>query len=221
MDSDAMASRDDYEKIFRAVRNREVDILVGTQMLAKGLDFPDVTLVGVVSADASLGLPDFRAAERTFQLITQVAGRAGRSAKGGRVVVQTFQPDHYSIRCASAQDYLAFTGHELDFRREMGYPPFGRIARILFTGRQESVVRGRAAAVGGTVRKAAGKIDGVSILGPAPAPLARIRGRFRYQLVIKGKGAPEVQAALDAVGADLYASGAVRVDADVDPQSML
>ncbi|MHC4598057.1 MAG: replication restart helicase PriA [Planctomycetota bacterium] len=221
MDSDAMASRDDYERVFRAVRNREIDVLVGTQMLAKGLDFPDVTLVGVVSADASLGLPDFRAAERTFQLITQVAGRAGRSEKGGRVVVQTFQPSHYSIRCASAQDYLAFTGFELAFRRELGYPPFGRIARILFTGKGEAAVRGRAAAIGEKVRKAAGQLAGASILGPAPAPLMKIRGKFRYQLVIKGKSSSEVQAALDALGSDLYASGAVRVDADVDPQSML
>jgi primosomal protein N' (replication factor Y) len=221
MDSDAMTSREDYERIYRDVLDRKIDILVGTQMLAKGLDFPDVTLVGVVSADSSLGLPDFRSAERTFQLITQVAGRAGRSEKGGRVIVQSFQVDHYSIRCACAQDYLAFTGFELAFRKELGYPPFGRIARILFSGKREDAVRGRAAQIGKKLARALGKTGGVTVLGPAPAPLTRIRGKYRYQLVIKGKGSAEVQGALDALGADIYASGAVRIDADVDPQSML
>ncbi|MHC4778030.1 MAG: replication restart helicase PriA [Planctomycetota bacterium] len=221
MDSDSMTSREDYERVFRGIKNREIDVLVGTQMIAKGLDFPDVTLVGVVSADASLGLPDFRAAERTFQLITQVAGRAGRSEKGGRVVVQTFQPDHYSIRCASAQDYLAFTGFELKFRRELGYPPFGKVARVLFTGKNEDGVRSRARAVGKRASEAARRIAGASILGPAPAPLVKIRNKFRYQLVIKGASSIQVQAVLDALGSDLFAGGAVRIAADVDPQSML
>jgi primosomal protein N' (replication factor Y) len=218
MDSDSMVSREAYEKAFHDVREGRTDILVGTQMIAKGLDFPNVTLVGVVSADASLSLPDFRAAERTFQLITQVAGRAGRSDKGGRVVVQTFQPEHYSIRCAADQDHEAFAAHELEFRRELGYPPFGRLARILCTGDREQAVADRARGVAEKLRKGAPRVQ---VLGPAPAPLEVIRNRFRHHVVIKGRTGEEVQSALDVIDSDLYAGGAVRVSADVDPQSML
>ncbi|MCU0722840.1 MAG: primosomal protein N' [Planctomycetes bacterium] len=218
MDSDSMDSRESYEKAFHDVREGRTDVLVGTQMIAKGLDFPNVTLVGVVSADASLALPDFRAAERTFQLITQVAGRAGRSDKGGRVVVQTFQPDHYSIRCAAAQDHEAFVRAEIGFRRELGYPPFGRLARILCTGDREQAVADRARGVAEKLRKGAPQVQ---VLGPAPAPLEVIRNRFRHHVVVKARTGDEIQAALDAIDADLYASGPVRVSADVDPQSML
>ncbi len=218
MDSDAMATRADYEKIYGAVRAKELDILVGTQMLAKGLDFPDVTLVGVVSADAGLNVPDFRAAERTFQLITQVAGRAGRSEKGGRVVVQTFQPDHYSIRAAADQDFDAFAAHETAFRQALGYPPFGRLARLLITGKDEEAVRRRAGTLGGKLQRA----RAVTVLGPVPAPLAIIRGKHRHQIVIKGPGAEAVQQALDRIQKDLFRTEkGARVDADVDPVSML
>jgi len=220
MDRDTTRKRGAQEQLLSRFRGDGLDVLIGTQMIAKGLDFPNVTLVGVVAADASLSLPDFRAAERTFQLITQVAGRAGRSDRGGRVVVQTFQPNHYSIRCAAAQDFKAFAARELQFRKEQGYPPFGRLARILVTGRKEAEVRARAKALASRLSSA----RGATILGPAPAPVEVIRNRFRHQIVVKASGdraAPAVQAALDLISSDLFTGKSTRVIADVDPQSMM
>ena len=138
MDRDTVTSKRHFETILSGFRDRDYDILVGTQMIAKGHDIPNVTLVGVVSADIGLGMPDFRAAERTFQLLTQVAGRAGRGELRGRVIVQTINPEHYAIRCASAQNYAQFYDKEIEFRKAMRYPPFAALANVLVRSQEQA-----------------------------------------------------------------------------------
>lgn len=197
MDRDEIQSREDLEDAIAKIENREVDILIGTQMIAKGLDFPGLTLVGLVMADIAFNLPDFRASERAFQLLTQVAGRAGRHLKdrAGRVVLQTYNPDHPSIQFTLNHDYEGFAAHDLEFRDMLQYPPHGRLAALKFSGPDLSTVEKAAQRVAVIARKLAesGKEKAnISILGPAPAPLAKLRNLFRYQILIKGQsgGAP-------------------------------
>ncbi|MFN3467463.1 MAG: primosomal protein N', partial [Candidatus Brocadiales bacterium] len=189
MDSDSMKGRNAHEKALKSFEKGEVQILVGTQMIAKGLDFPNVTLVGVVSADTILNLPDFRACERTFQLLAQVSGRAGRGPKGGKVVVQTFNPRQYAILAAAAHDYEGFADRELEYRRELGYPPFGYMARVVLVGRKEGVVRDKAQRLAEALRRKGvsqcAPTQRVEVVGPAPAPISRIRNQFRWQLSLK------------------------------------
>jgi len=188
MDSDTMLRREDYEQTLAAFGKGEIDLLVGTQMIAKGLHFPSVTLVGVVLADVGLGVPDFRSGERTFQLLYQVAGRSGRGAAAGRVIVQTYQPGNYAIKAAAAQDYRLFYDQEIDHRREHRNPPFTRLARLSYSNvngakcelevhRLHSLLSGEQASWG---------ISDVEILGPTPAHPARLRGHYRWQLVLRG-----------------------------------
>ena len=257
MDSDTMVGRGAHEAVLGKFRRREIDILVGTQMIAKGLDFPTVTVVGVVSADTALHLPDFRSAERTFQLVAQVSGRAGRGPKGGEVIVQTHEPDHDAIRRAVENDYEGFAAEELDDRRELGYPPFGRLVRIVVEGRDEAKVRAGAERIrerllgeirgGGNGRPPSpgarpgggpslpfeeapgpagalllGGTPGIVVLGPAPAPIERIRGRMRWHLLLKivppdGFGA--IRQALHAIAVGSW--GGAEVSVDVDPASVL
>ena len=182
LDRDAVSGKHDYETILSAFRHGEYDILVGTQMIAKGHDIPNVTLVGVVSADVGLSLPDFRAAERTFQLLTQAGGRAGRGETPGIVLIQTINPDHYAIRCAAAQDYQAFYNKEIEFRRTMTYPPFTALASVMVHGRDEEAAISRSAALGRLLQPAP---EGVRVLGPAAAAMARIKNEYRYQMLLK------------------------------------
>jgi primosomal protein N' (replication factor Y) len=172
LDRDTATAKRQYEAILQGFREASYDILVGTQMIAKGHDIPNVTLVGVVSADVGLGLPDFRAAERTFQLLTQVAGRAGRGSLPGIVLIQTINPDHYAIRMAAAQDYPAFYEKELQFRRMMHYPPFSAMANILVRSEQQEHFLTPAP-------------EKIRILGPAEAPVTRLKNEYRYQFPIK------------------------------------
>jgi primosomal protein N' (replication factor Y) (superfamily II helicase) len=184
MDSDTTASRRAHDHFYRQFKDRKASILIGTQMVAKGFDFPDLTLVGVIAADTTLNLPDFRAPERTFQLLTQVAGRTARGPGGGRVIVQTYHPDHYSITAAAGHDYQSFIEQELANRRQLAYPPFSDLVRFLFSGEDEKVVH-QAASWFSDLLKA---IDsGVEILGPAPASLYRINQQFRVQTLVKGE----------------------------------
>ncbi len=215
MDSDSMRRRTAMAETLAEFREGKTDILVGTQMIAKGHDFPNVTVVGVVDADTALNFPDFRAAERTFQLICQVAGRAGRSAKGGHVVIQTRSPDHYAIRYASKYDFEGFAAEELAARRRLGYPPFGKLARVLCTGTDNA----KTADVARQVADLASGCNGVQVLGPAPAPIERIKDRWRWHILIK---APEAEAAEKAVRilAEMKPRG-TRVMIDVDPMSLL
>jgi primosomal protein N' (replication factor Y) len=210
LDRDTSARRGHTEKVLRALRDEQVDIVIGTQMVAKGHDFPGVQLVGVVAADLGLHLPDFRAAERTFQLLTQVAGRAGRGVRPGRVVVQTFVPDHYALVPVATHDFETFYGAEIDHRRALGYPPFGELARIVVSAEDEKEALAAAEVLAAAARAARPPAPiaapdpaappspislPVEILGPAPAPIARLRGRFRFMLLLKGRDAATLRPA--------------------------
>jgi primosomal protein N' (replication factor Y) len=187
-DSDITTGRTSHEVILKKFRNREAEILVGTQMIAKGLDIPSVTLVGVVSADTSLNLPDFRAGERTFQLLSQVSGRAGRGTSGGRVIIQTFSPQHYAIQAAARHDYASFYEQEIAYRRQLRNPPFTRLARLTFIHTNDAFCQREAEKIKKQLigEIAARGIGGIDVIGPAPAFIHRLRGRFRWQLVLRG-----------------------------------
>ncbi|HOQ99655.1 MAG TPA: primosomal protein N' [Anaerolineae bacterium] len=188
-DRDTANRRGSHEELLRQFVEHEADVMVGTQMIAKGLDLPLVTVVGVISADTGLNLPDLRAAERTFQLLTQVAGRAGRSPLGGRVVVQTYTPDHYAVRAAARHDYAAFLARELAFRREHGYPPFGRLVRLTCAdedpARARQMAKDLAALLQDEIR-GQGLAD-LDLVGPAPCPLERLRNQYRWQIIVRGR----------------------------------
>ena len=187
-DRDAVSNARAHHELLERFRSQKAQVLVGTQMIAKGLHFPSVTLVGVVLADVGLGVPDFRAGERTFQLLYQVAGRSGRGAEAGRVIVQTYQPDNYAIKAAAAQDYRLFYDQEIGYRKEHGNPPFSRLVRLSYShvngakcereaGRLYRLLSGEQASWG---------LSDVEILGPTPAHPARVRGHYRWQLVVRG-----------------------------------
>jgi primosomal protein N' (replication factor Y) len=217
MDSDAMKTKKDYRESLTNLWSGKMDILIGTQMIAKGLDVPNVTLVGVVNADTAFHVPDFRAAERTFQLITQVAGRAGRGPRGGRVVVQSFNPNHYSITSAAAYDFDGFVARELEMRKELGYPPFAQLVRIVVQGTNEKRTREAAERFATKLRPS---LDGSSqLLGPAPAPLYRLKGRWRMHLLVKTPDASALRERL------MHLAGAVsrplQAIVDVDPVGMM
>jgi primosomal protein N' (replication factor Y) len=220
MDSDTMRRREDYEESLTAFERREVDVLVGTQMIAKGLDFPRVTLVGIVAADLGLYMPDFRAAERTFQLVAQVAGRAGRGTRPGRIVVQTSAPEHPAIRHGGRAEYEAFAREELAARRELGYPPYGRLVRVVLEDADERRVAGASEALAEALR-AQEFARRLQVLGPAPAPVALLRGRHRMHLLLK---APlEEQLVCAAAGWLAERAGQesrVQIKVDVDPLSL-
>jgi primosomal protein N' (replication factor Y) len=215
-DADTAARRGAHETIMAQFAAHEADVLIGTQMIAKGLDLPLVTLVGVVAADVGLYLPDFRSGERTFQLLTQVAGRAGRSARGGRVVIQTYRPEHHAIQAAAQHDYLAFYRRELAFRQELGYPPFGRLARLIYWEKNERKARAAAAEMADVLRHRVAVLgmpkELATILGPMPAFFGRIRGFYRWQIVLR---TPDPPAFLR--GVDIPFGWRL----DIDPVSML
>jgi primosomal protein N' (replication factor Y) len=219
MDSDTMTGRGAYERVLGAFRRGEIGILVGTQMLAKGLDFPNVTVVGVVNADVSLHVPDLRSAERTFQLLAQVAGRTGRGPKGGRVVVQTFRPYHYAVEAARTHDYLSFAVQELNYRRQLNYPPFSRLARVLVAGKREEAVVTKARELGDLLRPRLPE-SGAELLGPVPAPIAQLRGEFRWHLLLKASRADTIHWVLELTRSEA-GHKRVSVTVDVDPIALL
>ena len=188
-DSDATVSKTSNEDILRKFRSHEADILIGTQMVAKGLDIPSVTLVGVVSADTSLNLPDFRAGERTFQLLSQVAGRAGRGPSEGRVIIQTFSPENYAIQAAAKHDYTSFYGQEIAYRQQLHNPPFTQLARLSFVHTNDAICQREAEKMKRMLieESNARGTGGIGIIGPAPAFIHRLRGRFRWQLILRGQ----------------------------------
>jgi primosomal protein N' (replication factor Y) len=220
IDRDTTGGKRDYEDILAKFRRGEFDILVGTQMIAKGHDIANVTLVGIVSADTGLGLPDFRAAERTFQLLTQAAGRAGRGTTPGIVLMQTINPDHYAIRFAAEQDYEKFYAKEIEFRRLMHYPPFGALANVMVRGTREEEALARSAALGRLLNPAP---EGVKILGPAAASLARLKNEYRYQMLIKTSSRKRLNEILGQVRkfavAEKWNPTALMID--VDPITIL
>lgn len=222
MDADTMRRPGSHEAALDAFKRGETRVLLGTQMIAKGLDFPNVTLVGVVSADSALNLPDFRAAERTFQLVTQVAGRTGRGERGGRVVVQTFDPDHPAIQAAVRHDYERFAREELPAREALGYPPFGVMARVIARGASEPLVTAYLDQVADAVRRAAeASGERLRFVGPAPAPITRLRGEFRRHLQLHARSGDAVRAALRAGWQPIKPPEGVRSIADIDPTDML
>ena len=221
MDTDTMQSRGSHERTLDAFRNRQIDILVGTQMIAKGLDFPAVMLVGVVNADAALHLADFRAAERTCQLVTQVAGRSGRGPLGGRVVVQTSSPDHPAIRAAAAHDYEAFVRSELPIREALIYPPYGNVVRIVVRGRDDAATSAWAGHIAERLRTEAADTVGLRVLGPAPAPIARLRDRFRWHVQIHGPDDTTLRDIVRRATTGLKTPDDVAWIIDVDPIEML
>jgi primosomal protein N' (replication factor Y) len=218
VDRDTIRRRGAIDAMLARFSSGELDVLVGTQMIAKGHDFPHVTLVGVISADVGLGLADFRAAERTFQLLTQVAGRAGRGQLAGEALVQTLYPGHYSIRLACRQDYGAFYRDELAFRKAMRYPPAVALINVVVKARSRQQAMDDAGEIAGAMRLPG--IDGYRVLGPAPAPLGRLKGEHRAQLFIKGAHRNAMRAALINV-LESRPELKRRTIVDVDPMSVL
>ncbi|HSO20540.1 MAG TPA: primosomal protein N', partial [Desulfosarcina sp.] len=205
-------------------KHRRIDILVGTQMVAKGHDFPGITLVGIVCADLTLNFPDFRSGERTFQLLAQVAGRAGRGDRSGSVILQTFNADHFSIRAARQQDFKAFFDQEIGFRKALGYPPFTRMIALRISGKDAQRTADHAATLGGRCRDlltAAGPYrDRIKVMGPLEAPLFRIAGQHRWQILVSGSGNATLHRFVHELvfgGSAVHSGGPVRVAIDVDP----
>ncbi len=221
MDRDTMSRKGAHAETLRAFRRGDADILIGTQMVAKGLDFPNVTLVGVVSADMALNIPDFRAPERTFQLLTQVAGRAGRGKIPGTVVVQTFSPEHESIQFASRHDYLGFYESAIAQREELGYPPYSHMANVVFTDESEEEAQKRSQRLAEILRAEIGPASAVQLLGPVACPLSRLRGRYRWHLALRAPTKPALLALLKSAIAQLTATDRSGMTLDIDPLSML
>lgn len=216
VDRDTIRRRGSLTTLLDTFARGDLDVLVGTQMIAKGHDFPSVTLVGVISADVGLGLPDFRAAERTFQLLTQVVGRSGRGDRVGEAIVQTLYPSHYSVRLATEQQYAAFFEKEIEYRRAMRYPPLTAMVNVVVRGRTFDEAMEGAAELASLTSEGRGRF---TVLGPAPAPLTRLRGQHRAQFFLKGARAAmrtSLRAAL-ARAPDL----ARKASVDVDPVTVL
>ncbi len=228
MDRDTTTRKNSHQRILNSFKDGEINILVGTQMIAKGHDLPMVTLVGVISADTSLGFPDFRASERTFQLLTQVAGRAGRGDSPGKVIVQTFNPEHYSIKRARLHDFVNFYREEMDFRRELNYPPFSRLMNFKVTGSNRKRTEKHAEELGRITRRLLEKDRGykkhIEVLGPATAPLERLRGKYRWQMLVKGRRPNILHLFTRQVlqgTASRIKGNRVRLSVDVDPINMM
>ncbi len=222
LDRDTTRSRGSLEQIIMEFAGGGIDMLVGTQMIAKGHDFHNVTLVGVVSVDAGLGLPDFRAAERTFQLLTQVSGRAGRGDRPGRVIIQTYHPEHYALVCASDQNYDEFYRREIVFRRTMHYPPFAALINVLIHDKDFDRANGTASDFARELREQA-KGSGIRVLGPAPAAISRIRAEYRFQVLIKAQGRTRAREALDVAMDRVTAAGhnPRSINIEVDPVNLM
>jgi len=221
MDTDSMRVRGSHEDVLGRFRKGEIQILLGTQMIAKGLDFPNVTLVGVINADTALHLPDFRAGERTFQLVAQVAGRTGRGEKGGRVLVQTLNPDHPAIAAAVRHDYLRFAEQELAQRAGLHYPPFGAMVRLVVRGPAEEVARDAADHVARELKKHASGENGVRVVGPAPAAIPKLRGNYRFQIQLQATEGEPLRRVAVASTTPLKLPKDVYCTVDVDPWDML
>ena len=215
------------QKVLRRFLHRGTDILVGTQMVTKGHDFPHVTLVGVISADLSLNWPDFRAGETTFQLLSQVAGRTGRGTSPGRVIIQTYNPSHYAISAARDYDYKGFFSREIRLRRQLNYPPFSSIANLRFLGnskgKTERIAQHMKMRISKILAKQLkGKKD-VEVLGPVEAPIAKLKGKYRQQILIKSRRPKYLNQLLnevDRLSSQILGASGVRLIIDVDPYQM-
>jgi len=220
MDSDTLKRKEDYRRILGDFRTGKIDILVGTQMIAKGLHFPNVTLVGIIHADLSLHIPDFRAGERTFQLLTQVAGRAGRGEVEGEVYVQSFTPFHPAIQYARRHDYVGFYEQEIEFRQQLNYPPVGRVALLTLRGRSEDRVKFVADHLRREMDTVAKELGEVVVAGPAPAPLLRAENFYRYQIMLRTSRMPQLSRKLSALRETFPIPEDLRLVIDIDPMSL-
>jgi primosomal protein N' (replication factor Y) len=221
LDSDSTRRKDAHKQMYQGMKSREIDILLGTQMISKGLDFPHVTLVGVVLADISLNIPDFRSAERTFQQLTQVSGRSGRAELPGKVIIQSYNPDHYAISKAAQQDYPAFAAFEMQYRQQMNYPPFCRLARILFTHKDDATLRGAMQELNQVCQRHLTQIEGLTFLGPTVAPLPKIAGQYRYHLIFKAQSHSILVHAVNIIKKHFKPKSSLRWQVDVDPVSLM
>jgi primosomal protein N' (replication factor Y) len=228
MDRDSIRKKGHTFELLRQFSRGEIDVLVGTQMVTKGYDFPDVTLVGVIGADFSLGFPDFRAGERTFQILSQVAGRAGRGDEPGRVMVQTFYPDHYAVTAARDHDYSTFFQKEIELREQLGYPPFSYLACLRLQGNHKKSTEDRARNMVDRMVQVTetwprrGK--DLQVLGPVEAPLSKLKGKYRWQIFIRSKGPNVLHVFLKKVGEPLkkmLRGSGVSLTIDIDPYQML
>lgn len=220
LDRDALAHKDEHVRIVESFRKGRADILIGTQLVAKGFDFPRVTMVGVISPDVALGLPDFRSAERTFQLLEQVAGRCGRRKEPGSVVVQTYQPEHYALRAAEGHDYEGFFAQEIETRRLHGFPPFCVLARLVFSAEADKDAREAAEAMAERLGDSC-RQGGADVLGPAPAAQALLRGRHRWNILVRAENHEKLLPPLKQAISTMKLPRSVEMIVDVDPQSLL
>ena len=220
MDSDTLKRKEDYRRILGDFRTGKIDILLGTQMIAKGLHFPNVTLVGIIHADLSLHIPDFRASERTFQLLTQVAGRAGRGDVEGEVFVQSFTPFHPSIQYARRHDFIGFYEQEIEFRQELRYPPISRVALLTLRGRSEDRVKFFADHLRKEMDELAVELGDVVVAGPAPAPLLRAENFYRYQVMMRTPQMSALSRKLSARQEAMQLPDDIRLIIDIDPMTL-
>ena len=222
IDRDTLSSKKKMEAVLKAFRAGKIDCLVGTQMVTKGHDFPNLTLVGILWADMSLNIPEYNASERTFQTLSQVAGRAGRSNKPGKVLIQTYSPDHYSVQCAASHDYITFYNKEIELRKTHGYPPFERLINLRFSGSKKSDVQKASEDIRDLLLRARTSDTKCSVLGPAPCPKVKIRSKYRYQILLKGEISHirRLAAVVDKRSQSLLPGG-IRMEIDVDPLNFM
>ena len=224
LDSDISTDRKKFLSILQSVRQGDIDILVGTQLIAKGLHFPNVTFVGVVFADSGLAFPDYRSAEKTYQLIAQVTGRAGRGEFPGKVVIQSMHPEHYAIRLAAQHRYDDLAEQEIEIRRQAGFPPFVRLAAIRVENSNERRARNGALAISTEARSWChhNRHDSVvTILGPAPAPIEKIRDYYRWHVLLKSSQIDILHQLIDHIDERFQANAGERITIDIDPENML
>ena len=225
MDRDTTSKRGSHAKLLRQWETGDLDILIGTQMITKGHDVSRVTLVGALLADMSLNLPDFRSAERTFQLLSQVAGRSGRGDDPGRVIIQTYAPEHYALQPIVAHDYKNFFANEIEFRRALGYPPFGKLVNLRLDGTNSEFVEAKAQALARKIRAVQNRHpeyrEHIEILGPAPSPIEKLRNRYRWQILLKGNQIRPLIGLANIARETFTGVSKVRMHIDVDPYNML
>ena len=220
MDLDTMKGRNSFSEVYEKLKNNEIDILIGTQMITNGFDFKNVTLVGVLAADLTLNIPQYKSAERTFQLLTQVAGRAGRGTKKGEVVIQTYTPGNYAIQRAEKIDYKGFYSDEVDIRQAMKYPPFGEIVLVnLFYSKEDEVVD----TINVLAKEMKSKFTDLSILGPVPCPILKINNNFRYQIIIKGDLSQKINKNIKDFVYNIVKkkNNNIKISVDINPNDLL
>ncbi|MBN1493048.1 MAG: primosomal protein N', partial [Candidatus Omnitrophica bacterium] len=221
LDTDRVKKRGEANLILKRFAQGQIDILIGTQMLAKGFDFPNVTLVGVINADTILSLPDFRSFERGFQLLTQVAGRTGRGARGGRVIIQTFMPQAYAITYARHHDYERFYEEEKKNRAELNYPPYSSLINVIIRSRNEKGLEERCKKLATLVHADHADERGIEVIGPAPLPFYKLRNYYRWHVMIKGVDHVRMRAVTQAIIASVSRAKDSYLAVDVDPISIL